>query len=40
MEHGDDDTGGFLTAEIVSGKERDDYGDEERRDPIEEAPPF
>jgi len=35
MEQGDDDPGGFLPAEIVCGKERDQYGDEERRDPIE-----
>jgi hypothetical protein len=40
MEQGDDDPGGFLTAEIVSGKQRDNYGDDDRRDPIEEAPPL
>src|SRR5713101_3414432 len=40
MEQGDDDAGGFLTAEIVRGKERDQYGDEDRRDPIGEASPF
>src|ERR1700676_2021097 len=40
MEQGDDDSGRFLTAEIVRGKERDQYGDEDRRNPIEEPPPF
>jgi hypothetical protein len=40
MEQWDDDPGGFLTAEIVRGKERDQYGDKDRRDPIEEASPF
>jgi hypothetical protein len=40
MEQGHDDPGGFLTAEIVRRKEGDQYGDEDRRDPIEEASPF
>ncbi len=40
MEQGDDHPGGLLTAEIVRGKEPDQYGDEDRRDPIEEALPF
>ncbi len=40
MKQGDDDPCGLLTAEIVRGKERDQYGDENRRDPIEEAWPF
>lgn len=34
MEQRDDDPGGLLAAEIVRGKERDQYGDEDRRDPI------
>ena len=40
MEHGDDDSSGLLTAEIVSGKERDQCGDKDRRDPIQEASPI
>jgi len=40
MEHGDDDPPGLLAAEIVSGKERDQCGDNDRRDPIEEALPI
>jgi hypothetical protein len=40
MEHGDDDPSGLLTAEIVSGKERDQCGDKDCRDPIQEASPI
>ena len=40
MEYGNDDSGGFLTTEIVRGKERNQYGDEDRRDPIEQMSPF
>jgi hypothetical protein len=40
MEHGNDDPSGLLAAEIVSGKERDQCGDKDRRDPIEEASPI
>jgi hypothetical protein len=36
MEQGDYDPSGFLTAEIVRGKERDQYGDENRGNPISE----
>jgi hypothetical protein len=40
MEQGDDDPSGLLATEIVSGKEIDQYGDKDRRDPIEEASPI
>jgi hypothetical protein len=40
MEYGDDDPGRFLTTKIVRGKERNQYGDEGRRDPIEQVSPF
>ena len=40
MEQGHDDSARFLTAEVVRGKERDQYGDEDRRNPIEKPPPF
>ena len=40
MERGNDGPRGLFTAEIVSGEERDNYGEKDRRHPIEEAPPF
>jgi len=40
MEQGADDSGGFLTAEIVGRKKRDQDGDKDRRKPVEEASLF
>src|SRR5579864_5794932 len=39
-EHGDDDPTCLLVAEIVRGEERNQYGDEDRRDPIEQMSPL
>jgi hypothetical protein len=40
MEYGHDDPSGLLAAEIMSGKQRDQCADKDRRDPISEALPI
>jgi len=38
VQEGDKESGGLLAAEIVGGKQRDHRSDDDRRNPIVEAP--